>query len=126
MILIKGDNSSLIRHNTKCYDLIKGKQLIITVFSLRAGSRRISPSIEVFFPAILLQTKIDRYFSGTSCTFLGIVFILVPYLIVCALARFSDLKRETSNTRSKSFPRFNPGEFSVLNMYNYLTPQNRT
>ena len=27
-------------------------------------------------------------------------------------------------TRSKSFPRFNPGEFSVLNMYNYLTPQN--
>jgi hemin uptake protein HemP len=29
MILLKGDNSSLIRHNTKSYDLIKGKQLII-------------------------------------------------------------------------------------------------
>ena len=26
----------------------------------------------------------------------------------------------------KSFPWFKPGEFSVLNMYNYLTPQNRT
>jgi hemin uptake protein HemP len=29
MILIKGDNSSLIRHNTKSYDLNKGRQLII-------------------------------------------------------------------------------------------------
>jgi len=72
-------------------------RLYVPVFSSRAGSRRISPSIEVFFPAILFPTKIDRYFSGTSCTFLGIVFILVPYLIVCALARFSDLKRETSH-----------------------------
>ena len=68
-----------------------------TVFSIRAGSRRISLSIAVFFPAILFPTKIDRYFSGTSCTCFGIVFILVPYLIVCALARFSDLKRETSH-----------------------------
>ena len=49
------------------------------------------------FPAILFPAKIDRYFSGTSCTCFGIVFILVPYLIVCALARFSDLKRETSH-----------------------------
>ena len=70
---------------------------LYTVFSLRAGSRRISPSIAVFFPAILFPTKIDRYFSRTSCTCFGIVFILVPYLIVCALARFSDLKRETSH-----------------------------
>jgi hypothetical protein len=68
-----------------------------TVFSLRAGSRRISPSIAVFIPAILFPTKIDRYFSGTSCTCFGIVFILVPYLIVCALARFSDMKWETSH-----------------------------
>lgn len=71
--------------------------LTFSVFSIRAGSRRISPSIAVFFPAILFPTKIDRYFSGTSCTCFGIVFILVPYLIVCALARFSDLKRETSH-----------------------------
>jgi hypothetical protein len=61
------------------------------------GSRRISPSIAVFFLAILFLTKIDRYFSGTSCTCFGIVFSLVPYLMVCALARFSDLKRETSH-----------------------------
>jgi hypothetical protein len=70
---------------------------VVSVFSLRAASRRISPSIEVFFPAILFPTKIDQYFSRTSCTFFGIVFILFPYLIVCALARFSDLKRETSH-----------------------------
>ena len=84
-----------------------------------------------FFP-----TKIDRYFSGTSCMCFGIVFILVPYLIVWALVHF--FRIETGNqfqiwknglkpTRSKSFLRFNPGEFSVLNipvnMYNYLTPQ---
>jgi hypothetical protein len=36
------------------------------------------------FPAILFPTKIDGYFSRTSCTCFGIVFILVPYLIVCA------------------------------------------
>jgi hemin uptake protein HemP len=29
MILIKGDNSLLIRHNTKSYDFNKGRQLII-------------------------------------------------------------------------------------------------
>jgi hypothetical protein len=29
MILIKGDNSSLIRQNTKSYDLNKGRQLFI-------------------------------------------------------------------------------------------------
>ena len=74
-----------------CWNIQSCYLLLLTVFSLRAGRRRISPSIEVFFPAILFPTKIDRYFSGTSCTFFGIVFILVPYLIVCALARFSDL-----------------------------------
>jgi hypothetical protein len=46
------------------------------------------PSIAVFFPAILFPTNIDRYFPRTSCTCFGIVFILVPYLIVCALVRF--------------------------------------
>ena len=60
------------------------------VFSLRTRSRRISLSIAVFFLAILFPTKID------SCTCFGIVIILVPYLIVCALAHFSDLKWETS------------------------------
>ena len=49
------------------------------------------------FSGYFISDKIDRYFSGTSCTCFGIVFILVPYLIVCALARFSDLKRETSH-----------------------------
>jgi hypothetical protein len=67
---------------------VKLSWVMVASFSLRGGSRRISPSIEVFFPAILFPTKIDRYFSRTSCTFFGIVFILVPYLIVCALARF--------------------------------------
>jgi hypothetical protein len=80
------------------------------------------------FSGYFFLTKIDRYFFGTSCTCFGIVFILVPYLIVCALAHF--FRFETGKpviTRSKSFPRFNPSEFSVLNilvnMYNYLTPQ---
>ena len=53
-----------------------------SICSVFINSQRSSPSIEVFFP-----TKIDRYFSGTSCTFFGIVFILVPYLIVCAFNR---------------------------------------
>ena len=50
----------------------------------------------IFF-AYFISDKIDGYFSATSCTCFGIVFILVPYLIVCALAHFSDLKWETSH-----------------------------
>ena len=98
-------------------------KILLAVFSLRGGSRWISPSIAVFFLAILFPTKIDRYLSGTTCMCFEIVFILVPYLIVCALAQIWIGKPVI--TRSKSFPRFNPGELFVLNMYNYLTPKNR-
>jgi hypothetical protein len=73
------------------------------MLSLRAGSLRISPSIVVFFPVILFPTKKDWYLSGNSCTCFGIVFILVPYLIVCASARFSDLKWEASLNLNQFF-----------------------
>jgi hypothetical protein len=46
----------------------------------------------------------------SSIVLLDILMIFQPFV-----SRF-----ETGNL---SFPRFNPGEFSVLNMYNYLTPQ---
>jgi hypothetical protein len=40
--------------------LLKGSDTLSAVFSLRDGSRRISPSIEVFFPAILFPTKEEQ------------------------------------------------------------------
>ena len=49
------------------------------------------------FSGYFISDKNYRYFSGTSCTCFGIVFSLVPYLMVCTLACFSDLKWETSH-----------------------------
>ena len=72
--------------------LVQVKQLHANVFIISRKS-----SIALFFPAILFPTKIDLYFSGSSCACFGIFFILVPHLIVCALVHFSDLKRETSH-----------------------------
>jgi hypothetical protein len=86
------DNLSNVSQNVlKFYQQLTGEERripfifeynnpIMTVFSIRAGSRRISPSIAVFFPAILFLTKIDRDLSGISCTCFGIVFILVLYV----------------------------------------------